>query len=258
MPRDHAEMPFLEHLEELRWRIIWGIAAVIVGCVIGFVLVSEFNVIQILERPIRDLLPDQKLGYTSPTTPFFITFKLAFVVGVVFASPLLAYQAWSFLSPALYENERRFVIPAIIVGFLLFLCGVAMAYFMVLPLGLRFLLGFQIESLQPIIMVDEYLRFAAGMILAFGVIFEMPVVLVLLSLLGIVTPAGLAKYRRHAFVALAVLSAVLTPADPWTMMLMMGPMVLLYEASIWLIRAVGGRREPGTDITPGESGTVPG
>lgn len=256
MPQEKAEMPFLDHLEELRWRIIWSIVALLVGCIIGFALVSEFNVIGILERPIRDLLPSERLGYTSPTTPFFVTFKLAFVVGFIFASPLLVYQAWSFLSPALYDHERRFVIPAIGIGFVLFLAGVAMAYFLVLPLGLQFLLGFQIESLEPIIMVDEYLRFAAGMILAFGVIFEMPVMLVLLAMLGIVTPAGLARYRRHAIVALAVLSAILTPADPWTMMLMMGPMILLYEGSIWLIRLVVKPRDRRVGLAEGEGSTA--
>lgn len=235
-------MPFLDHLEELRWRIIWSVAALLVACVAGFFLVTHLNIIGLLERPIRDLLPGQRLMYTSPTTPLMVTFKLAFVVGFVLALPLLAYQAWAFLSPALHDNERKFVVPAIGVGFLLFLAGVAMAYFLVLPLGLRFLLGFHTEALAPIITIDEYLRFATGMILAFGIIFEMPVLLVLLSMLGVVTPQSLRRFRRHAYVALAVLASILTPADLWTMVLMMGPMILLYEGSIWLIQAVVRRR----------------
>jgi sec-independent protein translocase protein TatC len=188
-----------------------------------------------------------------------VTFKLAFVVGFILALPVVAYQAWAFFSPALYEHEKRLIIPAIGIGFLLFLAGIAMAYFFVLPLGLNFLLGFQAESLEPIITVDEYLRFATRLILAFGAIFEMPVVLVLLGLLGIVTPDGLRKYRRHAIVGLAVASALLTPADVGTMAMLFTPMILLYEASIWLVQVVvGGRgveRRERTDVAGrGETG----
>lgn len=245
MARDPAEMPFLDHLEELRGRLIWVLVALGAASVVGFFVVVELDVIGLLERPIRDLLPGQQLLFTDPTTPIMVTFKLAFVVGIVLALPFVAYHVWSFFSPALHDRERRYVVPAIWVAFLLFLAGIAMAYFLVLPLGLRFLLNFQAEALEPIITIDHYLRFATRLILAFGIIFEMPVVLVLLSLLGVVTPDGLRHYRRHAYVALAVLSAVLTPADIGTMLMMMGPMVLLYEGSIWLVRLmVRERTEP--------------
>jgi sec-independent protein translocase protein TatC len=240
MGRDQAEMPFLDHLEELRWRIIWSLVALVVFSVAGFFIVTELDVIGILERPFRQVLPDHMLLFTSPTTPVVVTFKLAFVVGFVLALPVIAFHAWAFFSPALYEHERRFVVPAIAVGFTLFLAGIAMAYFLVLPLGLRFLLGFQAESLSPIITLDEYLRFATRLILAFGLIFEMPVVLVFLSVLGIVTPQGLRRYRRHALVVLSVASALLTPADVGTMLMLLVPMVLLYEFSIWLVRLTSG------------------
>ncbi len=243
MARGAAEMPFLDHLEELRWRLIWSFVALLVGCALGLFAVAELNVLGIVERPIRDLLPEHGLSYTSPTTPFFITLKLGFIVGLILAFPFLAYQAWAFLSPALYANERRFVVPAIAVGTLLFLGGVAMAYFLVLPLGLKILLGFYSEALNPVIMVDEYLRFATSLILAFGLIFEMPVVLVLLSVIGVVTPEGLAKSRRYAIVGMAIVSAFLTPADPYTMLAMMLPLMLLYEASILMTKVVTGRRE---------------
>ena len=237
-----AEMPFLDHLEELRKRVIWSLVALVALSVIGFFMVTELNVIGILERPFHQVLPDQYLRYTSPTTPVVVTFKLAFVVGFILALPIIAYQAWAFFSPALYEHEKKFVVPAIGVGFVLFLAGIAMAYFLVLPLGLRFLIGFQAESLTPIITVDEYLRFATRLILAFGLIFEMPVVLVLLSFLGIVTPTGLRKYQRHALIILAITAAMLTPADLGTMFMLLVPMLLLYELSIWLVRLVGGGR----------------
>lgn len=235
-------MPFLDHLEELRSRLIWSLAALVALSIGGFFIVTGFDVIGILERPFHYVLPGQDLLFTNPTTPVVVTFKLAFVVGLILALPILAWHAWKFFEPALYENERRFVIPAIGIGFILFLAGIAMAYFFVLPLGLKFLLGFQSESLSPIITVDEYLRFATRLILAFGLVFEMPVVLVLLSMLGIVTSAGLRRYQRHAIVGLAAASALLTPADPGTMLMLLAPMLLLYELSILLVRTVG-RRE---------------
>lgn len=238
MTTETAEMPFLEHLEELRRRIIWALLALAICAVLGFFVVTELDVIGILERPFQQVMPDQVLLFTSPTTPVVVTFKLAFVVGFIMALPVIAFQAWSFFSPALYEHEKRLVVPAIGVGFLLFLAGIAMAYFFVLPLGLNFLLGFQAESLEPIITIDEYLKFATRLIIAFGVIFEMPVILVLLGLLGIVTPAGLRKYRRHAVVILAIAAALLTPADIGTMLMLFTPMILLYELSIWLVQVV--------------------
>jgi sec-independent protein translocase protein TatC len=242
MAGDLGEMPFLDHLEELRKRVIWSLIALVALSIVGFFLVTEFGVLEILERPFSLVLPGEGLRYTSPTTPVVITFKLAFVVGFILALPVIAYQVWAFFSPALYEHEKKYIVPAITVGFVLFLAGIAMAYFLVLPLGLRFLIGFQAETLTPIITVDEYLRFATRLILAFGIIFEMPVVLVLLSFMGIVTPAGLRKYQRHALVILAVTSALLTPADVGTMFMLLVPMVLLYELSIWLVRLVGGGR----------------
>ncbi len=243
MTNEAAEMPFLDHLEELRRRIIWALVALAICAVLGFFIVTELDVIGLLERPFQKVMPGQNLLFTSPTTPVVVTFKLAFVVGFIMALPVIAFQTWSFFSPALYEHEKRLVIPAIAVGFLLFLAGIAMAYFFVLPLGLNFLLGFQAESLEPIITIDEYLKFATRLIIAFGVIFEMPVVLVLLGLLGIVTPDGLRKYRRHAVVILAISAALLTPADVGTMFMLFTPMILLYELSIWLVRLVVKRDE---------------
>ncbi|UCG75794.1 MAG: twin-arginine translocase subunit TatC [Gemmatimonadota bacterium] len=247
MTRDRAEMPFLDHLEELRWRIIWSLVAIMAGSIIGFLLVVQLDVIGVLERPIQDLLPDRKLVFTSPTTPFFVSLKLGVAVGLVLALPVIIYQAWAFLSPALHEGERRYVVPGAVGGVVLFIAGVGMAYFLALPVGLRFLLTFQAESLAPIITIDEYLKFATGVILAFGVLFQLPVVLVVLGLLGVVTPASLAKYRRHAIVILAILSALLTPADPGTMLMLLIPLALLYELSIWLTRVAIRRKAAGAE-----------
>ena len=250
-----GEMPFLEHLDELRSRLIWMGASVLVLSIVGFFLVTTFDVIGLLKLPFVEAMeqlsaspdftsvsPDGQLLFTSPTEPMSVTLKLSFVIGVIFAMPILIYHVWGFMSPALFEREKRAVIPAVLGGFVLFLMGVAMAYFLVLPLGLRFLLGFQTQSLTPMITIGEYLRFATRLILAFGVIFELPLVSLLLSFLGIIDAGTLRRYRRHSLVGVAVLSAILTPADVLTMLMMMGPLVLLYEFSILLVATVGRRK----------------
>ena len=238
-----TEMPFLDHLDELRSRLIRSLVALAIACVLGLFAVAELNVLDLLQRPIRGLVPMESLVFTNPTTPVVITLKLGFIVGLVLAFPYLAWQGWAFLSPALYENERRFAVPAIAVGTLLFMTGIALAYFFVLPFGLKVLLSFYQGDLTALITIDEYLRFATMLILAFGLVFEVPVLLVFLSMVGIVTAEGLGKYRRHAIVAMACLSAFLTPADPFTMVAMMLPLMILYEGSIVAVKVLGRRRE---------------
>lgn len=255
--RGQAEMPFLDHLDELRSRLIWSFGAIIVGLIVGLIAVSQFDVLGIVERPLRQAMDlEESLNFTSPITPFVITLKLGFIVGLILVFPFLAYQGWRFLAPALYDNERKFAIPSILAGTLLFIAGVCMAYFLVLPLGLEILLGWYEGELNPVIMIGEYLNFATKLILAFGLIFEMPVVLVFLSLLGVVTPEGLAKYRRHAVVVMAVISAFLTPADPYTMLAMMLPMLILYEASIVMAKVLRVRRARSTEVAPREGSSA--
>lgn len=241
--RAAAEMPFLEHLEELRRRLIWILLALGVSAVVGVVAVSELNVLGWLQRPIQPYLEGGRLAFTSPTEPISITFKLGFLLGLVLASPVIVAQLWAFLSPALYTSERRVIVPALIAAMLLFLGGVALGYLVALPLGLRFLLTFQTQALLPWITVGEYLKFAIRVVLAFGVIFELPIVILILSALGIVTPAMLRHYRRHAILVLALVAAILTPADLVSMLIMLAPLVLLYEASVWVAVLVTRGRE---------------
>ncbi len=237
-----AEMPFLDHLEELRSRLIWVGSAVLGLSILGFFIVTELDVIGLLKRPITPLVPDGMLLFTSPTEPMTVTLKLSFVVGVILAMPIIVYHAWAFLSPALFDRERKAVVPALAGAFVLFLLGVAMAYFLVLPFGLRFLLGFQTQALSPIITIGEYLKFATRLILAFGVIFELPLVLVFLAFLGLINAGTLRRFRRHAIVAVSLLAAILTPADVGTMLMMMVPLILLYEISILLVAVVDRRQ----------------
>jgi sec-independent protein translocase protein TatC len=244
-----GEMPFLDHLEELRWRILWSVLAVVVFTIIGFFLVTRFDVLGLLVAPIAPFLGDSKLKYLSPTEPFFVTLKLALTVGLLLASPIIIFQIWAFLSPALLPSEKRAIVPSLYFGLVLFTVGVAMAYYIALPVTLQFTMGFQTESLEQSIVISEYLSVVIRLLLAFGVVFELPVVILALTFVGLVTPEFLAEKRRHAIALITVLCALITPGDVITLtVMMMVPLVLLYELSITLSKLVVRRRrmEPAT------------
>lgn len=238
-----SEMPFLDHLEELRWRILWSLLAIIVFTLIGFFLVTRFDVLGILVAPITPFLAGTRLKYLSPTEPFFITLKLALLVGLLLASPIVIYQIWAFLAPALHPTEKRAIVPSLYFGLVLFAGGVAMAYYIALPVTLEFTMGFQTESLEQSIVISEYLSVVTRLLLAFGIVFELPVVILALTAIGLVTPEFLAEKRRHAIALITVVSALITPGDVITLtILMIVPLALLYELSITLSKLVVRRR----------------
>ena len=235
-------MPFLDHLEELRWRLLKSLVAILLGTIIGWIIVQRIDIIGLLTQPIAAHIPGGRLNYTSPTDPFFITLKFAFIVGVVLSSPLVVYQLWAFLAPALYERERRLVIPALVVGMLLFLAGAAAGYFLALPHALSFLLGFQNQALQPIITADRYFAFAAQVIVAMGAVTELPLVIIILTSLGLVTPAGLRRNRRFALLGAGVLAAFLAPPDALSMVIGIAVLLVFYEVGILCAVVVTRRR----------------
>ncbi len=241
-PGQPDEMPFLDHLEDLRWRILKSLIALAIGAVVGFLLVMHFNVLGLLIKPVQPYLNGSKLKYLSPADPFFITMKLGITVGVLMVFPFVAYQIWGFFSPALLPEEKRAVVPALYFGFFLFLCGGSLAYFGVLPVGLKFLLYLQKQSLEQNLIVGSYLGFVLKLVLGFGIVFETPVVMLVLATVGIVNSDMLRNTRRYAIVAIFVISAVLTPPDVFTQMLMATPLLLLYEVSIWLVKWAERRR----------------
>jgi len=241
------EMPFLDHLEELRWRLLWSLLAVVVGAGVGFLLVMKLNVLGILIDPIEPFLHGSRLKYLSPTDPFFITVKLAIVVGLLLASPVLIYQVWAFFGPALLPHEKRVIVPALYMGLVLFGLGVWSAYTVVLPMTLKFTMGFQTEALEQAITIGPYLDVVTRVLLAFGTVFELPVVILILSALGLVTPEFLASKRKHAILIITVVASLLTPGDVITLtLMMMVPLVFLYEFSIVLSRMVTRRRAAAT------------
>ena len=242
-----GEMPFLDHLEELRWRILWSLLAVIVGTGIGFFLVTYYDALEILMRPIRAARndPSLMLVYLSPADPFFVVIRLAIYIGLILALPILIYNVWAFLSPALEKREKRAILPALYLGVLLFAAGVALAYFAALPVTLEFFQGFMTESLVGQLEINNTLGFVVKMLLAFGAVFELPIIILILSALGLVTPEFLREKRRHAVVLITVLASFITPGDAITLtVMMMFPLVLLYELGIFLsVGIYRGRRK---------------
>ena len=243
-----SEMPFLDHLEELRWRIVWSLGALIVGLAIGFTVVVRFNLIRALQAPIAPYLPG-KLVYTNPADPFSITLNAAIMVGIIIASPVIIYQVWAFLSPALHRHEKRVVIPVILGAVLLFVAGVALAWFWVLPMCLKFLMTFQVESLDPMISASGYFGFVTTLALTFGAAFELPVLILALAALGLVTPQFLSRFRPYAFVLSFLLSAFVTPGDIFLATLALtAPLYLLYELSV-LLTVIIFRKRARSEIT---------
>ena len=240
-----AEMPFLDHLEELRWRILWSLLALIVGTVIGMVLVQSYQVDVLLVQPLREVYGQEyMLKNLAPMHSFYVFLYLAFAIGLVLASPVLIYQIWVFLAPALEKREKRAIIPALWLGLILFLGGVAMAYFIALPVSLQFFDGFLTETQEQDYTANYYYSYVVRLHMGFGVIFELPVVVLVLSALRVITPAFLRSKRRHAIVAILVVASIVSPGDLLLLTaLMMIPMVLLYEFGILLSVMVWRKRE---------------
>jgi sec-independent protein translocase protein TatC len=232
-------MPFLDHLEELRWRIIWSLAAIIVGVGIGFVLVIKFNLLIWLQGPIMPYLKGHRLMNTHPGGGFSIMLSTSIMIGVVMALPVVLYQAWLFLAPALHRHEKKVVLPVIIGAVFLFICGAALAWWFVLPMTLRFLTSMGDEAFDQMISATEYFGFATSLVLAMGAVFELPIVILALSALGLVTPKLLSRFRRHALVGSYVVAAFITPGDAFfTSVILTAPLYLLYELSIalsWMV-----------------------
>ena len=239
-----GDMPFLDHLEELRWRIIWSLVASVLGVAIGFYLVLHYDLVKVLETPILPYLNGRNVMGTHPTDGLQITISASMWIGVVLSFPVVVYQAWLFLSPALYSRERTLLIAALIGGALLFVAGALFAYAVVLPMSLPWLFGFFGTAIDPMITAESYFGFVFGLVLSFGLAFELPVIVLLLTAAGLVTPEFLIKFRRHAFVLIIVAGALLTPGgDPMSTLALSAPLYVLYELSVLVARVVFRRRK---------------
>ena len=243
-----AEMPFLDHLEELRMRLFWILGSVVIGVAAGFVLLTKIDLIRFLERPILPFLHGRNLIYTHPGTSFHVLLSASLVLGVILASPVILGQLWGFLSPALYEKEKKVVLWVSMGMVVLFLAGVALGFFVILPLTLQFLMGLESDALTPLISATEYFDFAISMCVALGCVFEIPIAILALTALGIVTPAFLARYRRHSLVACLTAAALITPGgDPFSLFALTLPLYALYELSVLIARIASRAREKAAD-----------
>lgn len=230
------EMSFLDHLEELRRRLLVSLAAVIVFA-IGAYYFSE-QIIDYFTRPLPQVY------FMAPTEAFMVRIKMSLIVGALAALPILFYQAWMFIGPGLLGREISIIVPIIIISTIIFLLGAGFCFFIVIPVAVKFLLGYGTAQLQPLISIDSYTGFAGMMILAFGLIFELPVVTFVLGRMGVVGYKTLARWRRYALVLILVASAILTPTpDAISQLLLAGPLYILYEVSIVLVWLTGKKKE---------------
>jgi len=221
---------YAEHIGELRGRLIKVSVAVLVGSVVGFVFNEQ--ILDFLAEPYQLAVPDSNLNFFRPGEAFSIVMKLSLWTGAVVASPIILYQLWAFVSPALTRREKRWAIPMTGIFVALFLAGIAVGY-LALSRGLTFLLEFGGDSLQPVIGADLYLKFAMRFLLAFGIAFEFPVFLFAMTAFGILSTKQLRANRRWAVVIILIVAAVITPTgDPLTLLMLSVPMYLLYEIAI--------------------------
>jgi len=227
-------MPFLDHLEELRRRLIKCGVSCAAGSIVSWFFID--GVIDVLAKLVGQVY------FMAPTEAFMIRLKLSIIMGIMLSVPVISYQLWKFIAPGLYMRERRLVIPVVAASTFFFAAGASFCYFIVLPASLKFLMGYGTENMTPLISVGSLLSFCAYLILAFGIVFELPVVSFFLGRIGIVSYTTLKKGRRYAVVLSLVLGAALTPPDLFSQVMLAGPLLILYELSIWLVRLTGKQR----------------
>ncbi|HPI40805.1 MAG TPA: twin-arginine translocase subunit TatC [Pseudobdellovibrionaceae bacterium] len=225
---------FTEHLVELRTRIIHSLYAILIGTILCW-SISE-HIFALIKQPIISYLPEQGLIYTGPLDKFMTFLKLSFFSGVAISCPFWLYQIWKFVAPGLYSHEKKYSIGFIGFGTVMFFLGILFSYFVVLPMAFKFLMTFGGDADKPMIAIDRYLSFVSEIILMFGVAFELPLVLVTLGLMGVIDVQFLKEKRRYAIVGISILCAIITPPDAISMVLMMIPMILLYELSIVILK----------------------
>jgi sec-independent protein translocase protein TatC len=235
------KMSFMEHLGELRTRIVRSLIGVLVGLVIAFPLSQR--VVDYLARPIQ--ATGNTLVFLAVTEAFWVQMKVALIAGLFIASPVIMWQIWSFVAPGLYQTEKKYAAPFVIIGSLMFIAGGAFSLFVVTPYAINFLLSFARPGLQPMISIGSYIDFLLKFTVAFGLVFELPLALTLAARMGVVTPKTLARNRKYAVLGAFIAAAALTPTpDAFNQMLMAGPLIILYEVGIVSARIFGRRTPP--------------
>jgi sec-independent protein translocase protein TatC len=239
---DEDKIPLTAHLEELRKRLIACLIAVAIGFSVSYYFSEQ--IFFILARPLQELLPENNsFIFTNVTEAFFTYFKLAIFSGIFLAFPFILYQTWCFIAPGLYQQEKRYAVPFVILSTFFFLGGTSFGYFVVFPLAFKFFMGYNTEYLKLLPSIKEYSSFSCKFLLAFGIVFEMPVFILFLSKMGIVTAQQLRANRRIVIVCVFIAAAFLTPPDVVSQVLMAGPLILLFEISIITAQLFGKKKE---------------
>lgn len=238
------EMTFTEHLNELRVRLMRCIIAAFVGLMVCYAFAEQL--FMMLMQPLLTLLEPSggSLIYTGLPEAFFTHLKVAAIAGLFVASPYIFYQLWMFIAPGLYEGERKYMIPIALCSAIFFVTGALFGYYIVFPFGFQFFLGYATDVIKPMPSVKEYFSFSTSMLFAFGFIFELPLFMFFLSVLGVVKHQTLRRYRKYAILGSFVVAAVLTPPDVVSQSLMAGPLCLLYEVGIWVAYLVEKNKKP--------------
>ena len=246
------KMPFMSHLEELRKRLVACAIAVGIGFVIAYIF-SE-TLFQYLVAPLKKVMPEgNHLIYTNLPEMFFAYIKVAFIAAIMGTAPFIFYQLWLFVAPGLYQREKKLVIPFVVTSTILFVGGALFGYFIVFPFGFKFFIGFSNEFVKALPSVKQYLSLSIKLLIAFGLVFELPVVLFFLTKIGLITPDTLKKKRKYAILLTFVIGAILTPPDVITQCMMAGPLIVLYEVGIWVSRmAYRKKEEPQEEATETE------
>jgi len=227
-----VEMSFLQHLEELRWSLIYAIAGLFVGTIVAWIFIDPL-VEHILLKPAT--VANMKLQNLQPFGQLFLYLQVAMIGGLVLSLPNVFYQLWRFIAPALHKNERKYIVWIVIFSTFCFLTGIVFAYYIMLPLTLKFAVAFGTPEIENNFAITEYFSIIISVMLAAGVVFELPMLSFFLSKLGILTPRFMRKYRRHSIVVILIIAAFLTPGtDPVAQLLLAVPLGLLYEVSIFV------------------------
>jgi len=236
-----GKMPFTQHLLELRKRLM--VCAIAVG--VGFLVCYGFadKLFQILCKPWIDALPKEqtvKLIATAPHEAFFTYMKVAFIAGTMLAVPVILYELWCFIAPGLYEKEKRAVLPVVFFSSFFFLGGALFGYFCVFPYGFQFFASFATDYITPMITTREFLSFSTRMLIGFGLVFELPIFAFFLAKLGLITAPLMRRIRKVAIVVIFIIAAAITPGpDVFSQLMMAGPLLILYEASVWIVHFFG-------------------
>jgi sec-independent protein translocase protein TatC len=229
------KLPLSAHLEELRKRLIYAFISIGVAFALSYAFIKP--IIGFLMRPLVKVLPQgSSLIFTAVPEAFFTYLKAALLAGVFFSAPFILYQLWAFVSPGLYEREKKYALPYLFVSSVFFLLGAAFCYWIIFPAIFRFFLSFATDAIRPLPAIKEYLTFTIKLLLAFGLLFQWPPLILFLARMGVVSPQTLAKNRKYAILVIFVIAAVLTPPDLVSQILLAGPLMAMYEGSIWIAK----------------------